>query len=385
MAARSGSPASSPWPRPVTVAIDVGPLYGQRTGVGTAVSGLLEALSGRPDVVLDPYVVSFRSDPQPGHRRLPVPGGVASHLWSRSDRPSARRWLATADVVHGTNYVVPPSSLPSVVSVYDCWFLRHPELATPVVRRAGKRLRRAVAAGAHVHACSTHTADQVRMLLATDRVSTILLGAPPAPPALDQLAGVALAPALAGVPFVLAIGTEERRKNLPMLIAAFGQVAGDHPDLHLVLTGAPGDDSGAVDAAIATVSPSAASRIRRLGFVDEASKHWLLRSATVLAYPSLDEGFGFPVLEAQQAGTPVVASRVGSLPEVAGDGALLVEHAGHAADPEPFAEAIARVLDDGALRLGLLAAGLRNAAHFDWERTADRLADLYHQLAGGGA
>jgi glycosyltransferase involved in cell wall biosynthesis len=370
----------SPSPAPITVALDVGPLYGQRTGIGTAVAGLVEALAARPDLRLDPFLVSFRAAPQPGHRRLPVPGVVASHLWSRSDRPSAGRWLRTADVVHGTNYVVPPSRLPTVISVYDCWFLRHPELATPVVRRAGMRLRRAVAAGAHVHACSTDTADQVRALLATDRVSTILLGAPPAPPATDQLADAAVAGTLAGVPFVLAVGTEERRKNLPTLITAFAHIADSHPDLQLVLAGAAGDDSGAVDEAIAA-SPAVAARIRRLGFVDDASKQWLLRRAAVLAYPSLDEGFGFPILEAQLAGTPVVASRVGSLPEIAGDGALLVGAAG----AESFAEALSLVIDDGTVRLGLIEAGLRNARRFDWARTADQMAGLYRQLAEGAS
>lgn len=368
-------------PGPITVAFDVGPLYGQRTGIGTAVAGLMEALSARDDLRLDPYVVSYRATPQPGHRRLPVPGLVASHVWSRSNRPSAARWLGAPDVVHGTNYVVPPSSLPSLVSVYDCWFLRHPELATPVVRRAGLRLRRAVSAGAHVHACSTDTAEQVRALLATDRVSTVLLGAPPAPPPIDRLAGAAVARMLTGAPFMLAIGTEERRKNLPMLVAAFAEVAARHPELELVLAGAPGDDSNAVDDAIALVSPSIAARIRRLGFVDDTSKHWLLRRASVLAYPSLDEGFGFPVLEAQLAGTPVVASRVGSLPEIAGDAALLVE----APEPERFAEALSRVIDDGALRLGMIEAGLRQARHFDWARTADQMAGLYRRLADGAA
>ena len=120
----SAVPADLPDP-PVRVAIDVGPLYGHRTGVGVATAGLIEALSARDDVVLDPFVVSFRSKPEAGHRRLPLPGIVASHLWARSHWPRLDRWANGAQVVHGTNYVVPPTSLPSVVSVYDCWFLRH--------------------------------------------------------------------------------------------------------------------------------------------------------------------------------------------------------------------------------------------------------------------
>jgi glycosyltransferase involved in cell wall biosynthesis len=364
----------------VRVAIDVGPLYGHRTGVGVATAGLIEALSARDDVVLDPYVVSFRSKPQPGHRRLPLPGILASHLWARSHWPRLDRWVDGAEVVHGTNYVVPPTSLPSVVSVYDCWFLHHAELATPVVRRAGERLRRAVGAGAYVHASSDETAQQVRELFATDRVVSIPLGPPPAPPPLASLPQPGLADEIRGDPFVLAIGTEERRKDLPLLIEAFTLVATDHPELRLVLAGAKGDDSAAVERAIETAPAATRDRVLRIGAVDDATKHWLLRRASVLAYPSRDEGFGFPILEAQLASTPVVASQVGAVAEIGGDGVLLV--AGR--DAGQFGVALSRAVSDGGLRLSLIEAGQRNVKRFDWGSTAERLAALYREILPAG-
>lgn len=358
---------------PLAVAIDTGPLYGHRTGVGQAVDGMVAALARRSDVSLDRYLMSFRTTPRPGDRKLPVPGIVASHMWSRADRPRADRWLGAAAVVHGTNYVAPPSSLPTVVSVYDCWFLAHPELAGPVVSRAGRTLRRRVEAGAWVHATSEATASRVRELLGTDRVRTILLGGPepaasgdgPAPPAIAPLAAE-----LGGRPFVLSLATEERRKGIPLLVESFRHLRADHADVALVVAGAAGDDSTAIDRAIATAGDL---RIHRLGAVDDGVKRWLLRHAAVLAYPSLDEGFGFPVLEAQAAGTPVVATSVGSLPEVAGDAAVLVEDR----SAEAFAAAIGQVLGGGVGRLGLIEAGFRNVKRFDWDRTADELVDLY--------
>ena len=235
--------------QPLHVAIDIGPLYGHRTGIGVAVAGLSEAMGRRTDVVLDPYLVSYRSTPGSGHSRLPVPGIVASHVWSRTSRLTADRWLGAADVLHGTNYVAPPSRKPTVVSVYDCWFLANPHDATPLVRRAGATLRRRVAEGAWVHASSDATAIQATELLATDRVRTIFLG----PPSLvdesaeqrpDQLTGVE------GRPFIVCVGTEERRKGVPLLVDAFSHLAGDHPDLQLVLVGATGDDTPAVSAAV---------------------------------------------------------------------------------------------------------------------------------------
>lgn len=364
---------------PLRVAIDVGPLYGHRTGVGTAVAGMHAELGQRTDVDLVPYLVSFRSEPQPGHRKLPVPGIVASWLWSATSRPRADRWLPGVGLVHGTNYVAPPTAIPTVVSVYDCWFLLHPEQASPLVRRAGRQLRRSVDRGAWVHASSEATASRARELLGTDRVVAIHLGPPDPLPAASDPPPVAAA--IAGRPFVLAIGTEERRKGLPLVVAAFGDVAVANPEALLVLAGAPGDDTASLGDAIDALAPDVATRVHRLGVVDTHTKGWLLRHASVLAYPSLDEGFGFPILEAQAAGTPVVACDVGSVGEVAGDGAVLVE--GRAVDD--FAEALDGVLSGRTGRLGLIEAGHRNVHRFSWTTTADRLVTLYRTAAEAGA
>jgi glycosyltransferase involved in cell wall biosynthesis len=363
---------SSATASPLRVAIDVGPMYGHRTGVGVAVDGMLTALTERCDVTLVPYLTSRRSTPRTGHRRLPVPGIVASHLWSRSDLIGADRWLPDVDLVHGTNYVVPPSRRPTVVSVYDCWFLLHPDQATPLVRRAGTNLRRAVARGAWLHVTSDATAARARELLRTDRVVTVPLG-PPATPVPAETAPPAIRD-LVGRPLVVAISTEERRKDLPLLVEAFSRLAHDHPDVDLVLAGSTGDDSDRITSTITGTASAVSDRIRRLGTVDDATKAWLLRHAAVFVYPSLDEGFGFPILEANAAGTPVVATAVGSVPEIAGDAAVLVDDP--ARSPAVLAEAITGVLD-GHDRLALIEAGYRNVRRFDWGTTATRLVELY--------
>lgn len=356
------------------LAIDIGPLYGHRTGVGVAVDGMTAALDRRDDIDLDPYLVSFRSTPDGGHRKLPLPGIVASHMWSRGDRPNADRWLGSVDVVHGTNYVAPPTSRPTVISVYDCWFMTHPRDATSLVRRAGENLRRRVAAGAWVHASSEATAVLAREILDTDRVVTVHLGPPP-----RHDDGSAAAPAalthLEGTTYVLAIGTEERRKDLPTLVEAFGLIAVDLPELRLVLVGARGDQSSAVDTSVTALSDHTSDRVDRLGTVDDRTKAWLLRHASVLAYPSLDEGFGFPLLEAQAAGTPVVASDAGAISEIAGDGVALVRDR----SADSFAERLRSVIDGTTSRLGLISAGHENVSRFSWESTANELVDLYRR------
>jgi glycosyltransferase involved in cell wall biosynthesis len=357
------------------LALDTGPLYGHRTGVGVAVEGMVGALGRRLDITVEPYLLSFRSKPVPGHHRLPLPGIVASHVWSRFDHPRADRWLDRADVVHGTNYVAPPTHLPTVISVYDCWFLEHPELATPLVRRAGATLRRAVARGAWIHTSSDASAVAAARLLDTDRVVAVHLGPPPTPPATTDLRQPDSVSALAGQPFVVSIATEERRKAIPVLVQAFGLVAQHHQSVRLVLAGAPGDETAQITAAIDSLPTSIGGRVDRLGPIDDDTKQWLIRHAAVLAYPSLDEGFGFPILESQAAGTPVVASRAGSIPEIAGEAAVLIDD--H--DPATFAEGLLGLLSGGIGRLGLIEAGYRNVGRFSWAATAAGLVDLYRR------
>lgn len=363
----------------VTVAIDGSPLLGPLTGVGVAVGQMTEALSQRSDVVLKPYALSMRGRLRPGMVRLPLPAAVAQRLWSRFDFPRLDRRLGAAEVVHGTNYAVGPSRLPRVVTVYDCWFLRNAEHASPVVHRIGKVLRRAVAGGAVVHASSHATAEAVRELLATDRVETIPLAALPLPTAPNNAA--APIAELAGVPFIVAIGTLEKRKNLATLVAAFGQMAAAHDGLQLVLAGADGDDREAIDDALDALPGPLRERVMRTDRIDPDVKHWLLSNAQVLAYPSLDEGFGFPLLEAMQYRLPVVASTRGSIPEVAGNAALLVDPL----DAAALAEALEVAVTDSAERRRLVTNGAARVASFSWADTAERLAGLYHRLAGEGS
>ena len=357
---------------PLHVAVDVAPLHGHRTGVGVATAGIVDAIGRRDDVTLAPYLVSFRARPVPPERRLPLPAGLAMRAWARGDVPRVDRWLRDASVVHGTNYVAPPSRLPTVISVYDCWFLAHPDEASNSVRRAARVLRRAVRRGAWIHVSSQATADVAAELLGTDRIRVVHLG----PPTVEADPLAPEAPTfLHGHPFLLAIGTTERRKDIPSLVRAFARLDQGSRDLRLVIAGAPGDHHDQVLDAVAGLDHAVRQRVHVTGTVDAATKHALLARAEALVYPSLDEGFGFPVLEAQAAGTAVVACRVGSIPEVAGLGAELVEPA----SVEALAAGIGRVLDDTSHRHALVTAGRDNLRRFSWQRCADGLVDLYRE------
>ena len=334
-----------------------------------------------PGVALVPYALSLRarrggttnSVLPAGTRLLPFPAAAAITAWGHLDQPSAERWLAPVNVVHGTNFVVPPSrGAASVVTVHDCSFERFPELCSADVRRFVPALRRAVARGAWVHTPSDFVASEAAEILKTDRVVAVPHGVPrialPAAP-LGGLVGDS--------PFVLALGTLEPRKNVPRLVTAFGAVAALHPGLQLLVAGADGPARPAVEAARSALPPSVGKRVRLAGYVDEPTRATLLARASVFAYPSLYEGFGFPVLEAMAVGTPVVAGAGGAIPEVAGDGALLVDPA----DTDAIAEGLHRVLEDGQLADSLRRTGRRQAAGYSWRRAAEGLTALYRRAA----
>jgi glycosyltransferase involved in cell wall biosynthesis len=192
---------------------------------------------------------------------------------------------------------------------------------------------------------------------------------------------VELARAIGEYPFVLAISTLEPRKNLPRLVRAFALLADAHADLRLVIAGRDGPDRPEVDRAIAELASGARNRVVLPGHVDDAARRALLDRASVLAYPSIYEGFGFPLLEAMSADVPVVAARAGSIPEVAGDAALLVE----ATDDHGLAAALDRVLTDETTRSELVARGRDRLGAFSWQETARALASCYRKLAERGS
>jgi glycosyltransferase involved in cell wall biosynthesis len=371
------------------VAIDVTPLLGLRTGIGVAVAEILatlQKLDAAPDLV--PYTLSLRArqhraDVPSDTRFVPIPARVLLPAWGRFDHPRIDRWIRPARVLHATNYLTPPSVLPTMVSVYDCSFVRYPELCSPEVRAFVPIVRRAIARGATVHTTSEFVAGEIEEIFGPGlrhrgRLVVIPLGVPTIGTAAEMPPAVRTQ--LAGAPYVLAIGTLEPRKNLPHLVAAFGTIAAAHPDLYLVVAGQDGPARPDVDAAVGRLAPDAASRVLLPGPVSDAGRRALLDGAALLAYPSIYEGFGFPVLEAMTVGLPVVAARAGSIPEVAGDAALLVEPT----DEAELAAAITRLLTDDATRRELIARGHDRVREFSWEDTALSLAACYRRLAATG-
>ena len=348
------------------------PLLGDRTGIGNVVAGWYEGLSSRGDVDLVPFTVSGRdrSGAGVGAVALPLPAGIAHRLWWAFDRPRSDGRLGHPDLVHGTNYLVPPARSARLVSVYDLSFVHDPAAAGDQVARFDRYVGRAIDRGAAVHTTSHHVAGELAERYGVS-AHVVMPGLDAAPP----VAGHASSEH-GGPPTIVAIGTATRRKNFPLLVAAYSLVARQVPDVRLVIAGGDSDDSQNLRSAVAHLSPELSSRVELVGRVADTEP--LYRRATVLAHPSSYEGFGIPVLEAMARGVPVVAAAGGAVPEVAGDAADVVP----VDDVDSLAAALVRVIDDDMHRAGLIDAGHQRAMAFSWESSVAEMVDLYRAISG---
>jgi glycosyltransferase involved in cell wall biosynthesis len=289
-----------------------------------------------------------------------------------------------ADIFHSPDFTLPPLlRARSVLTVHDLTFLHYPEHAprglvdylSQVVPRSVRRANVVVADSE-----STRRDLIERWGTAPEKVRVVYAGvsadfSPVADPA--KRAEVCSRYGIRA-PFILTVGTLQPRKNHLRLVQAFSrlQMGGAHPDLTLAIAGGSGWQYDQVRAEVARLGPT--ERVRFAGFVQDADLPALYSSASVLAFPSLYEGFGLPVLEAMACGTPVVCSSASSLPEVAGDAALMVDPA----DTQALADAIDRALSDTGLREGMSRRGLAQAARFTWAAAAGSLLDAYRLALG---
>ena len=370
------------------VALDATPLIGHRTGVGEFCLGALGGLAERTDVSVSAFAVSWRRRDRVQevlptgvpHRQRAMPARPLHWSWRRLGLPAAEWFLGQLDVVHGTNFVVPPTRRAArVVTVHDLTAVRFPEMCDRPTLAYPDLIGRAVRSGAFVHTPSAFVADEVVEAFGADpdRVRAVHSGIPSHP---DSDDGTPKRTAINLLPkgtdrFIVSLATAEPRKDLPGLVSAFDELAADRPDVALVLAGPPG--WGEQDLVRAVSASPFSDRIVRTGWIDDATVADLIGSATVLAYPSRYEGFGFPPLEAMARGVPVVSTRAGAIPEVLGDGAALVA----VGDVGALAGALAEVLDSETSAQELASAGRRRAREFSWASCAEGLSSLYRDAA----
>lgn len=320
-------------------------------GSARAARELRAALEARGDVELLPVA-------QPGTRGGRIVRGVARELTWFPRRLPRRVARLGADVLHCPLPLAPPvrHPTPTVVAVGDALAWEHPEWFTRANSiHARTLLTRALRRATAVVVPSEHTRARLRDAIGVDAVVTPWGIGPQFSPG-------------AGEPgdYLLAVGTFQPRKNLEAAVAAFERL--ERNDLRLVVAGARGWGHEAV-LARARNSPAAA-RIELLGRVSDEELVELYRNAACLVFPSRGEGFGFPPLEAMACGTPVIAARSGSLPEVLGDAAALVDPD----DVDGLAATLETVLANPEQ---WRARGLARAAEFSWARCAEETVAVY--------
>jgi len=175
-------------------------------------------------------------------------------------------------------------------------------------------------------------------------------------------------------PYVAFLGTLEPRKDVPTLVAAFDRIAASERGLSLVIAGLDGWGAKEVNDAMASAAHS--DRIRRVGYVPDEAVPALLRQAAAVAYPSLDEGFGLPALEALACGAPLVTTKGTAMAEVTGDAALLIPPG----DTDALAEALDTLARGGPDIERLRDRGPEVAARYTWDASAAAHADVYRSV-----
>jgi len=356
-------------------AIDVTACWRPRVGMVTVATELAHALISERDG--DSYTLLCSRERPASLRDLDCDAVLAPY---RHEIALKLRWLPVVEgEVRGDAILYPywPSpprrragAPPAAIFVYDLAFrLRPAEVPWQQRVYLGSILRPALEQAAAVLVISEKTRQDLLDCYPVSgldgKISVVPLG-------FSTAVAPGRLPAGLEPGFVLAVGTIEPRKNYPRLLAAYRalRAPGDAPPL--VIAGRAGWAYGDTLDRI-----RAEPGVRYLGHVDEATLAALYENASVLAFPSLYEGFGLPLLEAMARGVPAVAGRVGAMPELAGDAAVLVDPE----DVDAIAAGLEAVLGDPALRQRLGAAGRARAAGFTWRRSADLTRDVLRAIS----
>jgi glycosyltransferase involved in cell wall biosynthesis len=366
--------------RRMRIGVDIRPFYEPLTGVGWYLYHLLAELARRDDVALILFGDARITDRGPRlHVDLPPNArlhtfdlrGMGESRLARSLTAAAYvvwMWLLDCDLIFGANYFLPrlmgAIARRRVITIHDLTYKRFPELLQKEkLDNLERQMAREIALSDAVICVSESTRRDLLAFYQVDASRVYIVHS-----------GVAVAqngaPIDAPEEFIFFVGTIEPRKNLDVLLDAFAMLRRDGYRGSLVIAGKIGWKSETIAKRLR------APGIIHLDYVQPAQLTTLYRNARVFVFPSIYEGFGFPLLEAMALGTPTIAARSSSLPEIGGDAAIYF-------DPKSapdLAHALRRVLNDEELRRDLIAKGRERAAHFRWDRAADETLEVFRRV-----
>jgi glycosyltransferase involved in cell wall biosynthesis len=370
------------------IGIDYTAAYEQGAGIGRLVRQLVAALA--QEDTQTPYrlfvagATRRQLPPPPGQNFAWFPTRVTplwfARLWYRARLYyPVESFVGSVKLYHATDFTLPPH-LPwtkTILTVHDLSFVRTPETSHPILKRYLDRVVPwSVRRADHVIADSQATKDDLVTLysVSPEKISVLLSGVDPRFKRVNDLLFIQRLREKYGIPdsdYIFSIGTIQPRKNYLRLIQALHRLGDEFGQIKLVIAGGKGWLDAPIYAAVQALGME--ERVKFIGFVDDDDLPALYSGAILTAYPSLYEGFGFPILESMACGTPVITSNLSSMPEVAGEAALMV-------DPyniDVLAEGLRVLLTDKELRATLIERGYRQAALFTWQEAARHLREIY--------
>lgn len=349
---------------PLRVALDATAAVSGRTGTAVYVTQLSRALP-RHGVTPRLFAVGrARVSVPSGCRRFPVPTRLVHRSWAKGGPPRPERLVGPVDVVHAPGLLAPPTRRPVVITVHDLAALDHPELHAPRLVAQVKALAGSLHRAAVVIAISDATADAVAAQgIDRDRIVVTPLAPVPLPDGSPS--------SIVTAPYVLSVGEQMPRKGLPTLLRAFANANLD--GVRLVHAGPESTQSAELRRLSEELGVR--DRVEFRGHVSEHELATLYRHALLLCFPSQAEGFGIPMLEAMSVATPVVASDIPVLREVAGDAAEFVPPG----NADAWRDALERLVPDDVARSELSRSGLIRARSFTWDRCAAATAVAYQR------
>ena len=373
------------------IAIDYTAAYEQGGGIGRYVRDLVEALA-KVDTKTDYRLFVSGALPRqlqqvPGQNFTWKPTRIEpkwlARIWHRLQLPlPVEAFVGQVDLYHATNFVLPPHlpGLKTLLTVHDLSFVRVPEAASPSLKRyLDAVVPRSVHRATHILADSQATKDDLIDLYAvpSDKVTVLLSGIDPRFRRIVDnfdISTMRIEYNLPQTDYIFSIGTVQPRKNYERLIHALANLRSRGQDVDLIIAGGKGWLEDPIYQAIDNLC--LADHVHMIGFADDEDLPALYSGAKCVAFPSLYEGFGFPVLEGMACGTPVITSNVSSLPEVAGDAAIMIDPY----DVDALTDALHAILNDNNLRQSMIRKGHEQVSRFTWGRTAQQLHDIYMNL-----
>ncbi|MCA1902564.1 MAG: glycosyltransferase family 4 protein [Candidatus Hydrogenedens sp.] len=375
----------------ICVTVDITPLRGEKTGIGNYIHYTLKfLLLNYKDLIINGIsfgVHKFQNDSYEivhkleKHIHIPVPVRILYNWWNICRYPNIGTLLKNNSILHFTNYYLPPIyHNKTVLSIYDLSFLTCPQWVSPQIINLFKpTIFPSAQRATHIITCSEKSKKDIETLLniPSEKISVSY-------PGYDDTIFHPLDKEKAQLyiekhyqiksPFILFVGTIEERKNVSGLLNIYEKVQNNIPH-RLVLIGKKGFHANEILSKIQQMKCS--DKIIYLNYINNHSElKWFYSSADMFIYPSFDEGFGIPPLEAMACGCPVIVSNQGALPEVVGHKGITI----HPQDIDNFAEAITTLLSDKNKYNNMITNSILQAKNFSWSKSAKSHYEVYKKL-----